>query len=74
LLLFLHSLSLSLGAKQNFLAVGCAYLFICSFLYSCEGCILLFFISCYCFAGSEFSEDNFVAKVKMEIVVSKDQV
>ncbi|KAF5455439.1 hypothetical protein F2P56_025012 [Juglans regia] len=24
--------------------------------------------------GSEFSEDNFVAKVKMEIVVSKDQV
>ncbi|CAN4101893.1 unnamed protein product [Withania somnifera] len=25
-------------------------------------------------AGSEFSEDNFVAKVKMEIVVSKDQV
>lgn len=25
-------------------------------------------------AGSEFSEDTFVAKVKMEIVVSKDQV
>ncbi|KAL3849640.1 hypothetical protein ACJIZ3_011522 [Penstemon smallii] len=25
-------------------------------------------------AGSEFSEDNFVAKVKIEIVVSKDQV
>ncbi|KAH6766423.1 nitrogen regulatory P-II-like protein [Perilla frutescens var. hirtella] len=25
-------------------------------------------------AGSEFSEDNFVVKVKMEIVVSKDQV
>ncbi|XP_075507261.1 uncharacterized protein LOC142543735 [Primulina tabacum] len=25
-------------------------------------------------AGSEFCEDNFVAKVKMEIVVSKDQV
>ncbi|CAA6663646.1 unnamed protein product [Spirodela intermedia] len=25
-------------------------------------------------AGSEFSEDNFLAKVKMEIVVSKDQV
>ncbi|RVW56896.1 hypothetical protein VitviT2T_024998 [Vitis vinifera] len=25
-------------------------------------------------AGSEFSEDKFVAKVKMEIVVSKDQV
>lgn len=25
-------------------------------------------------AGSEFSEDNFVAKVKMEIVVSKDKV
>ncbi|CAI9117619.1 OLC1v1019031C1 [Oldenlandia corymbosa var. corymbosa] len=25
-------------------------------------------------AGSEFAEDNFVAKVKMEIVVSKDQV
>eukprot|EP00252_Welwitschia_mirabilis_P024218 TRINITY_DN70_c0_g1_i1.p1 TRINITY_DN70_c0_g1~~TRINITY_DN70_c0_g1_i1.p1 ORF type:complete len:229 (+),score=42.46 TRINITY_DN70_c0_g1_i1:374-1060(+) len=25
-------------------------------------------------AGSEFSEDNFVSKVKMEIVVSKDQV
>lgn len=24
--------------------------------------------------GSEFSEDNFVVKVKMEIVVSKDQV
>ncbi|GMN52249.1 hypothetical protein TIFTF001_021402 [Ficus carica] len=24
--------------------------------------------------GSEFSEDNFVAKVKMEIVVGKDQV
>ncbi|KAM0957697.1 nitrogen regulatory protein P-II homolog isoform X2 [Malus sylvestris] len=24
--------------------------------------------------GSEFSEDNFVAKIKMEIVVSKDQV
>lgn len=24
--------------------------------------------------GSEFSEDNFVAKVKMEIVVVKDQV
>lgn len=24
--------------------------------------------------GSEFSEDKFVAKVKMEIVVSKDQV
>ncbi|KAI9082681.1 hypothetical protein K1719_035550 [Acacia pycnantha] len=24
--------------------------------------------------GSEFSEDNFVAKVKMEVVVSKDQV
>uniref|UniRef100_A0A2N9JC44 Nitrogen regulatory protein P-II n=1 Tax=Fagus sylvatica TaxID=28930 RepID=A0A2N9JC44_FAGSY len=24
--------------------------------------------------GSEFSEDNFVAKVKMEIVVNKDQV
>uniref|UniRef100_A0A7N0TTG9 Nitrogen regulatory protein P-II homolog n=1 Tax=Kalanchoe fedtschenkoi TaxID=63787 RepID=A0A7N0TTG9_KALFE len=24
--------------------------------------------------GSEFSEDNFVAKVKMEIVISKDQV
>jgi len=24
--------------------------------------------------GSEFSEDNFVAKVKMEIVVAKDQV
>ncbi|PIN15549.1 hypothetical protein CDL12_11792 [Handroanthus impetiginosus] len=26
------------------------------------------------YAGSEFSEDKFVAKVKMEIVVSKDQV
>ncbi|XP_031486041.1 nitrogen regulatory protein P-II homolog [Nymphaea colorata] len=25
-------------------------------------------------AGSEFSEDNFIAKVKVEIVVSKDQV
>ncbi|CAH9112744.1 unnamed protein product [Cuscuta europaea] len=25
-------------------------------------------------AGSEFSEDNFLAKVKMEIVISKDQV
>lgn len=25
-------------------------------------------------SGSEFSEDNFVVKVKMEIVVSKDQV
>nr|GMD32825.1 nitrogen regulatory protein P-II homolog [Ipomoea batatas] len=25
-------------------------------------------------AGSEFSEDKFLAKVKMEIVVSKDQV
>ncbi|GFP93591.1 nitrogen regulatory protein p-ii homolog [Phtheirospermum japonicum] len=25
-------------------------------------------------AGSEFSEDNFVSKVKMEIVVCKDQV
>ncbi|KAH9614989.1 hypothetical protein KSS87_018361 [Heliosperma pusillum] len=25
-------------------------------------------------AGSEFSEDSFVSKVKMEIVVSKDQV
>lgn len=24
--------------------------------------------------GSEFSEDKFVAKIKMEIVVSKDQV
>ena len=30
--------------------------------------------SCFNTAGSEFSEDNFVAKVKMEIVVSKDQV
>lgn len=26
------------------------------------------------FAGSEFSEDKFIAKVKMEIVVKKDQV
>ncbi|KAF3548536.1 hypothetical protein DY000_02003341 [Brassica cretica] len=27
-----------------------------------------------CFIGSEFSEDKFVAKVKMEIVVKKEQV
>lgn len=26
------------------------------------------------FAGSEFSEDTFIAKVKMEIVVCKEQV
>lgn len=30
--------------------------------------------SCLSFAGSEFSEDKFVAKVKMEIVVKKEQV
>lgn len=31
-------------------------------------------IICYVVVGSEFSEDKFVAKVKMEIVVSKEQV
>lgn len=34
---------------------------------------MFLFINLYS-AGSEFSEDKFVAKVKMEIVVSKDQV
>jgi hypothetical protein len=33
--------------------------------------VLLFFC---CRAGSEFAEDTFIDKVKMEIVVSKDQV
>lgn len=33
-----------------------------------------YFLHLYCSAGSEFSEDKFVSKVKMEIVVSKDQV
>lgn len=32
------------------------------------------YIHIVAFAGSEFSEDKFVAKVKMEIVVTKDQV
>ena len=35
---------------------------------------LYYFVLVYHAAGSEFAEDKFVAKVKMEIVVSKDQV
>jgi hypothetical protein len=34
----------------------------------------LSFVDDVFFIGSEFSEDSFVAKVKMEIVVRKDKV